>query len=97
MMLTHLAMEQEEISHKLDVLLTKVDTLIENQKPDSRSKSEWIDKEEIMKILKCSERTLQSLRDNHKLSYTKLGGGSKFFYLRKEVESLFEKNFNGKI
>jgi hypothetical protein len=90
-------MQPEEISQKLDVLIMKVETLIEAQKPAFRTKSEWMDKEEIMRILKCSERTLQSLRAKHKLSYTNPFGGSKLFYLRKEVESIFEKNFNSKI
>jgi len=48
-----------------------------------------------MAILKCSERTLQTLRDKELLKHTNPMGGSKFFYLRKDVEDLFEKNFNG--
>jgi hypothetical protein len=97
MVLIHLAMEQEEISQKLDVLLTKFDTLIETQKRDFRTESEWIDKQDTMKVLKCSERTLQSLRDSGILSYSRPLGGTKIFYRRKDVMDLFEKNFTGTI
>jgi hypothetical protein len=90
-------MYPEIIIQKLDELTRKVNTLLEANKHDTRSQSEWIDKEETMEILKCSERTLQKLRDNDSLSYTKPLGGTKFFYRRKDVDSLFEKNFNGKL
>jgi len=39
------------------------------------------DKEETLRILKCSERTLQTLRDKDILKYTRPPGGSKFFYI----------------
>ena len=90
-------MDPEIILQKLDTLTTKINTLIEAYKLDFRGKSKWIDKKETMRILKCSERTLQTLRDKHLLSFTNPLGGSKFFYLRKDVDSLFEKNFKGKI
>ena len=92
-----MAMQPEELSQKLDVLITKVETLIETKKHDFRTNSEWIDKEETMRILKCSERTLQSLRDNGLLFYSRPFGGTKIFYRRKDVMALFEKNFNGTI
>jgi hypothetical protein len=95
--LIHQAMESEELSHKLDVLITKFDTLIETQKRDSKTESEWIDKQETVEILKCSERTLQSLRDSGILSYSRPLGGTKIFYRRKDVMALFEKNFTGTI
>ena len=90
-------MQPEEISQKLDVLITKVETLIQTQKHDFKTNSEWIDKEETMRILKCSERTLQTLRDSGILSYSRPFGGTKIFYRRKDVMALFEKNFNGTI
>lgn len=90
-------MDLEIILQKLDILTTKINNLIETYKHEFRGKSKWIDKQETMRILECSERTLQTLRDKHLLSYTKPLGGSKFFYLRKDVDSLFENNFNGKI
>ena len=70
-----------------------------HKRPDDRPEhhTEWIDKEEVLHILECSERTLQSLRDNGSLNYSKPTGGSKFFYRRKDVIALFEMNFNGRI
>jgi hypothetical protein len=81
---------------KLDEIIMKVSTLLESrtQKLDA---FEWLDKQETMEILKCSERTLQTLRDNGSLSYSRPFGGTKIFYQRKDVIGLFEKNFNGKI
>jgi hypothetical protein len=81
---------------KIDELTRKVNILLESFKHISNSQSEWIDKEETMRILKCSERTLQTLRDKGILIPSKPLGGSKFFYLRKDVMALFEKNFSGK-
>jgi hypothetical protein len=90
-------MDKEIVLQKLEELTRKVNTLLENLKYNVRYQSGWIDKEETMRILKCSERTLQKLRDNGSLSYTKPLGGSKFFYRLKDIEALFEKNFNGKM
>jgi hypothetical protein len=90
-------MDPEIILQKLDILTTKINNLIEAYKLDFRGKSIWIDKEETMRILECSDRTLQTLRDKHLVSFTNPLGGSKFFYLRKDIDSLFEKNFKGKI
>lgn len=90
-------MYPEIVLQKINELTRKVNTLLEANKHDTKPQSEWIDKQETMEILKCSERTLQTLRDNGSLSYTKPLGGSKFFYRRKDIMSLFEKYFNGEI
>jgi hypothetical protein len=90
-------MDADNIIQKIDELNRKIDNLIAVNKHSLNPPSKWIDKEETMRILKCSERTLQTLRDKGLLRYTRPLGGSKFFYLRKDVEDLFEKNFNGKI
>jgi len=90
-------MSTDYIIQKIDELNRKVDNLIAVNKHSLNPPSKWIDKEETMRILKCSERTLQTLRDKGLLRYTRPLGGSKFFYLRKDVEDLFEKNFNGEI
>jgi hypothetical protein len=89
-------MDPELIIQKLDELTRKVDTLIEADKNELKSDCEWMDNQETMEILKCSPRTLQKLRDTV-LNHTNPLGGTKFFYLRKDVIDLFEKNFNGKI
>lgn len=90
-------MYEDVVLKKLGELSEKMDTLLETQKSSVKLPSEWIDKEETMKILKCSERALQTLRDNESLHFTNPLGGSKFFYKRKDVDALFTKNFNGGI
>jgi hypothetical protein len=87
----------EDVVQKLEELIKKFNFLLDSYKNDAKSQGEWLDKEETMRIFKCSERTLQYLRDSGLLSYSKPFGGSKFFYRRKDVLALFEKNFNGKI
>jgi hypothetical protein len=89
-------MIDDNFLRKLEELAKKVDTLMEALENNPKYQSEWIGKERTMRILECSERTLQYLRDNGKLHFTNPLGGSKYFYCRKEVMSLFENNFNGK-
>jgi len=90
-------MYDELVLKKLEELNEKMNILLETQKSNVKLPSEWIDKEETMKILKCSERALQTLRDNKSLYFTNPLGGSKFFYKLKDVNALFTKNFNGGI
>jgi hypothetical protein len=96
-LLRDFAMLPEAISEKLDILISKIESLIETQKHSIIAKSEWLDKEETMRILKCSDRSLQTLRDDGILFFSNPLGGTKYFYRRKDVMALFEKNFNGKI
>jgi hypothetical protein len=73
-------MYSEIVIQKLDELTEKVNTLLEAQKSNTRGESEWIDEKETMRILRCSERTLQTLSDNGSICYTRPMGGTKFFY-----------------
>jgi hypothetical protein len=88
-------MIDDPVLHKLEELTKKVNSISEALENNPKFQSEWINKERSMRILECSERSLQSLRDEGRLHFTKPLGGSKFFYLRKEVMDLFEANFNG--
>jgi hypothetical protein len=83
-------MYQDLVLQKLDELIKKVDTLLETQKSNASDLDEWIDKEGTMKILKCNERTLQTLRDNGKLPFSLPFGGSKFFYRKSDILKLLE-------
>jgi helix-turn-helix protein len=85
-----ISMYEEIVLKKLDELKEKMDTLLETQKSNVKLPSEWIDKEETMKILKCSERTLQTLRDDDLLPFSPPFGGSKFFYKRSDILKLLE-------
>jgi len=92
-------MDADNIIQKIDELNRKLENLLAVIKHSLNPPSKWIDKEETLRILKCSERSLQTLRENEILKFTRPLGreSSKFFYLRKDVEDLFEKNFNGEI
>ena len=51
----------------------------------------WIDAQEVMLSLHISRRTLQSLRDNGTLPYSRING--KLYYKMSDVESLLESNY----
>ena len=51
----------------------------------------WVDAQDIMLSLHISRRTLQSLRDNRILPYSRING--KLYYKMSDVESLLESNY----
>ena len=51
----------------------------------------WIDAQDVMLSLHISRRTLQSLRDNGVLPYSRING--KLYYKLSDVESLLESNY----
>lgn len=55
---------------------------------------DWIDNQIVMQRLHISLRTLQTLRSNGTLPYTRVNG--KIYYLRKDVEALLCKNYGRK-
>ena len=50
----------------------------------------WIDGQDVMQSLHISKRTLQSLRDNGTLPYSRING--KFYYKLSDIESMLESN-----
>lgn len=89
-------MNDEIFLKKLDELNEKMDTLLETQKSNARDLDDWVDKEETMEILECSERTLQTLRDNELLPFSPPFGGKKYFYKRSDILQLFESGYTGR-
>jgi hypothetical protein len=55
-------------------------------------KEAWIDGQEVMLSLNISKRTLQTLRDNGTLPYSRING--KFYYKVSDLESLLESNYS---
>ncbi|MDD3480067.1 MAG: helix-turn-helix domain-containing protein [Paludibacteraceae bacterium] len=55
---------------------------------------DWIDNQDVMQRLHISIRTLQTLRSNGTLPYTRVNG--KIYYLRKDIEDLLRKNYGRK-
>lgn len=51
---------------------------------------EWMKSADVMQLLGCSAGTLQNLRVNGKLPFTKMGGT--IYYSRKDVMNVLEGN-----
>ena len=51
----------------------------------------WIDGQVVMQMLKISPRTLQRLRDNGTLPYSKLV--RKIFYKQSDIDKILEDNY----
>ena len=55
------------------------------------SVEDWLDGSEVMRLLKISKRTLQTLRDTGKLPYSHLGG--KIYYCRLDIQRILADNY----
>lgn len=69
-------------------LLEEIETLLEGQGKHSPKK--WLKSTEVMKLLKISPGTLQNLRVNGTLPFSKLGGI--IFYDSNEIQKLMSEN-----
>lgn len=63
--------------------------------PAEQFRDNWIDSQDVMQALHISKRTLQSLRDNGVLPYSRIN--NKFYYKVADVEALLENNYSGKL
>lgn len=89
---------QEQLKHNFErerlEVLVQILLQLQHKKPVSKSPADkslqekWLDKQEVLQVLKISERTLFNLRKNHMLPY-KIVGGKLFFHI-KHVEALLE-------
>jgi len=69
-------------------LLEDIKELLQNQKGQPQKK--WIKSNEVRELLSISPGTLQNLRINGTLPYTKIGGV--LFYEYHEIMEVLEKN-----
>ena len=75
----------KELMEKLDAFSDYVNTL----KPPAENDDEsWVDSHEVCDFLKISERTLQRLRSDGKITFTCLGG--KYYYQISEIKKLLK-------
>lgn len=72
-----------------DELLKDLRHLLSEQNNNATQKK-WLRSAEVRKLLKISAGTLQNLRVNGTLSYTKIGGT--IFYNHAELDRLIESN-----
>lgn len=54
-------------------------------------KETWVDGQVVMQTMHISKRTLQTLRDNGTLPFSRING--KFYYKVSDLESLLETNY----
>lgn len=52
---------------------------------------EWIDNQEVMQLLHISTRTLQTLRTNGTLPYTRIN--NKIYYRRQDIQRILADNY----
>lgn len=52
---------------------------------------DWIDGQEVMMKLKISPRTLQTLRSNGTIPFTRIG--HKLYYLKQDIERILRNNY----
>lgn len=72
---------------KID-LLQEIKKMLQSVEPNTNKK--WLKSKEVIKLLNISAGTLQNLRINGTLSYTKIGGT--IYYENQDIDKLLEKN-----
>jgi hypothetical protein len=71
---------KEDVINELRLLMAK----------EKKVKTRWLKNIEVKKMLQISHSTLQTLRANGTLSYTKVGGI--IYYDKEEIEKMMEEN-----
>lgn len=59
---------------------------------EKEPKNKWLDNQEVMQLLHCSKRLLQSWRDEGKISFSQVG--AKIYYRESDVNELLQKHYN---
>lgn len=76
----------KQLMEKLEALSEYVYSM---ERPVENNDDEWVDSGEVCRFLKISERTLQRLRTNGKISYTCLSG--KYYYRISHIKTLLRE------
>lgn len=77
----------KQLMDKLDALSEYVYSM---ERPDENNEDEgWVDSQEVCRFLKISERTLQRLRSDRKITYSCLSG--KYYYQISEIKKLLKE------
>ena len=75
----------EEIATKLDRFVQRVESLCREH--GGKETSEWMDNHEVCRRLRISPRTLQTMRENGTLAYTRIS--HKVYYRPEDVKAVF--------
>jgi Helix-turn-helix domain len=78
---------KEDLQTFRQLLINEFKSLVQPKTPERK---EWLKSGEVRKLLKISAGTLQNLRINGSLAYTKIGG--LIFYNYQDIEKLLEQN-----
>jgi Helix-turn-helix domain len=78
---------REDLNEFRTLLLSDLNTMF-NSKPQQQK--QWLKSNEVRKLLNISPGTLQNLRVNGTISYTKIGGI--LYYANQDIEKLLENN-----
>ena len=74
----------EEMSAKFDYFVGRVENICRGI--GDKRMSEWLDNQDVCRLLDISPRTLQTLRDNGTLAYTQIN--HKTYYKPEDVERI---------
>ncbi|MEB4760241.1 helix-turn-helix domain-containing protein [Chryseobacterium indologenes] len=78
---------KEDLQQLKNELLEEIKTLLEKE---NRNQKEWLRSSEVRTLLNISAGTLQTLRINGSLSYTKVGGT--LYYSYKDIQKLLSSD-----
>ena len=84
------SIQEELLKRKLISLNDLSDKEIENLS-ERAFLEDWIDGQEVMQKLKISPRTLQTLRSNGTIPFTRIG--HKLYYLKQDIERILRNNY----
>lgn len=74
-------------------LMSKVDTIFDyviSQQTTENDDDSWVDSYEVCTFLKISDRTLQRLRSDNKINYSRIRG--KNYYKISEIRRMLQEN-----
>ena len=74
----------EELVAKFDRFVSRMDTICNRQ--CEKKMSEWMDNQDVCRMLNISPRTLQTLRDNGTLAYSQIN--HKTYYRPEDVQRI---------
>ena len=77
----------KQLMEKLEALAEYVYSM---ERPTENNDDEWVDSQEVCRFLKISERTLQRLRTNGKITHSCLSG--KYYYQISEIKKLLREH-----
>jgi len=77
----------KQLMHKLDAVSEYV--YLQQRAAENNEEDSWVNSQEICRFLKISDRTLQRLRSNGKISYSCVGG--KYYYQIGHVKKLLKE------